>query len=70
MDVTTCLRMLKICDTAIAEPLKSIYEKCLHTGRHPRLWKKEIFMQPIKEQPSNFEKLQIHFAPANLWKDF
>ena len=26
------IRMLKICDTAIAEPLKLIHEKCLYTG--------------------------------------
>ena len=43
------IRMLKICDTAIAEPLKLIYEKCLDTGRYPRLWKKAIIVSAQKK---------------------
>ena len=44
------IRMLKICDTAIAEPLKLIYEKCLDTGRYPRLWKKAIIVPAHKKK--------------------
>ena len=34
------IRMLKICDTVIARPLKIIYEKCIEKDRLPLLWKK------------------------------
>ena len=34
------IRMLKMFDNAIAEPLKLINEKWLDTGRYPCLWKK------------------------------
>ena len=34
------IRMLKICDTVIARPLKIIYEKCIETDRFLLLWKK------------------------------
>ena len=43
------IRMLKIRDTATAEPLKLIYEKCLDTGRYPRLWKKAIIVPAHKK---------------------
>ena len=43
------ISILKICDTAIAERLKLIYEKCLDTGQYPRLWKKAIIVPSHKK---------------------
>ena len=39
------IRLLKICDTVIARPLKLIFEKCTETERFPLLWKKPILCQ-------------------------
>ena len=32
--------MIKICDSAIVEPLSLIFEKCLETGVYPTSWKR------------------------------
>ena len=34
------IRMIKICDKAILEPLSIIYKNCIHTGILPDSWKK------------------------------
>ena len=34
------IRMIKICDKAILEPLSTIYKNCIHTGILPDSWKK------------------------------
>ena len=59
------IRILKICDTAIAEPLILIYEKCLENWRYPRLWKKAIIVLTQKKNSRQiFKKLQAHlFLP-------
>ena len=50
--------MLKICNTTIAGPLKFFYEKCMDTGRYPRLWKSNYCASKKEKQWSNLEKLQ------------
>ena len=62
------IRMLKICDTVIARPLKIIYEKCIETDRFPLLWKKANIVR--EKQSPNHEKLSTYLAPPNLWKNF
>ena len=57
------IRVLKICDTAIAEPLKLIYEKCLGTGRYPRLWKKAIIVPAHKK---NSRQILKNYRPISL----
>ena len=57
------IRMLKICDTTIAEPLKLIYEKCLDTGRYPRLWKKAIIVPAHKK---NSRQILKNYRPISL----
>ena len=57
------IRMLKICDTAIAEPLKLIHEKCLDTGRYPCLWKKAIIVPAHKKNSSQILK---NYRPISL----
>ena len=55
--------MLKICDTAIAEPLKLSYEKCLDTGRYPHLWKKAIIVPAHK---TNSRQILKNYRPISL----
>ena len=58
------IRMLKICDTVIARPLKIIYEKCIETDRFPLLWKKSQYCASTQEKQSpNHEKLPTYLAP-------
>ena len=57
------IRMLKICDTAIAEPLKLIHEKCLDTGRYPRLWKKAI---TVPSHEKNSRQILENYRPISL----
>ena len=57
------IRMLKICDTAIAEPLKLIYEKCLDTGRYPCLWNKAIIVPAHKK---NSHQILKNYRPISL----
>ena len=55
--------MLKICDTAIAEPLKLIYGKRLDTGRYSRLGKKAIIVPAHKK--NSYQILKNH-RPISL----
>ena len=57
------VRMLKICDTAIAGPLKLIYEKCLDTGRYPCLWNKAIIVPARKK---NSHQILKNYRPISL----
>ena len=57
------IRMLKICDTATAEALKLIYEKCLDTRRYPRLWKKAIIVPGPKK---NSRPILKNYRPISL----
>ena len=57
------IRMLKICDTVIAEPLKLICEKCLDTGRYPRFWKKAIIVPAHKK---NSRQILKNYRPISL----
>ena len=57
------IHMLKICDIAIAEPMKLIYEKCLDTGRYLRLWKKVIIV-PVHKK--NCRQLLEHYRSISL----
>ena len=57
------IRMLKICNTAIAEPLKLIHEKCLDTGRYPHLWKKTIIVPAHKK---NSRQILKNYSPISL----
>ena len=50
--------MLKICNTAIAGPLRFFCEKCMDTGRYHRLWKSNYCASKKEKQWSNLEKLQ------------
>ena len=59
------IRMLKICDTVIAEPLKLIYAKCLDTGRYPRLWKKAIIVPAPKK---NSRQILKNYRPISLFQ--
>ena len=34
------IRMIKICDTSICRPLKSIFQACLESGKFPNEWEK------------------------------
>ena len=39
------IRMIKICDTFICRPLKSIFQSCLESGSLPLNWKKLMWFQ-------------------------
>ena len=43
------LRMLKICDSEVVEPLPLICENCIDSGIFPDLWKSLISFQYIKK---------------------
>ena len=66
------IRMLKICDTVIAIPLKIIYEKCIETDRYiPLIMEKSQHCASTQEKQSpSHEKSPTYLAPPNLWKNF
>ena len=51
------IRLLKICNTAIAGALKCFYEKYMDTGRYPRLWKKAIIVPAHKKNSIKILKI-------------
>ena len=51
------IRLLKICNTAKAGALKCFYEKCMDTGRYPRLWKKAITVPAHKKNSGKVLKI-------------
>ena len=57
------IRMLKICDTVIARPLKIIYEKCIETDRFPLLWKKANIVPAHKK---NSHQIMKNYRPISL----
>ena len=57
------IRMLKICDSATAEPKKLIYEKCLDAGRYLCLWKKVIIVPAHKK---NSHRILKNYRPISL----
>ena len=50
------IRMLKICDTVIARPLKISHEKCIETDRFPLLWKKANIVPADKKNSHQIMK--------------
>ena len=57
------IRMLKICDTVIARPIKIIYEKCTETDRFPLLWKKANIVPTHKR---NSRQIMKNYRPISL----
>ena len=55
--------LLKICDKAIALPLKLIYTNCLEKGVYPNLWKKANVL-PIHKKESR--QLMNNYRPISL----
>ena len=51
------IRLLKICNTAIAGALKFFYEKCTDTGQYPCLWKKVIIVSAHNKNSSKILKI-------------
>ena len=43
------VRMIKICDDAIIEPLSLIYKNCIENGTFPAIWKKSNLVPVHKE---------------------
>ena len=60
---TISIRMLKICDTVIARPLKIIYEKYIETDRFLLLWKKAYIVPAHKKSSRQIMK---NYRPISL----
>ena len=46
----TSVRMIKVCDDAIIEPLSLIYKNCIENGTFPAIWKKPIIVPVDKKE--------------------
>ena len=55
--------MIKICDSAIVEPLYLIFEKCLETGVYPTSWKR-VNIIPVHKKNSRQSK--NNYRPISL----
>ena len=55
-------RMLKICDSSIVKPIRSIFETCLKTGIFPGKWKMSNVC-PIHKKKSKNDK--INYRPIS-----
>ena len=57
------ISMIKICDSAIAEPLCLIFEKCLETGVYPTLWKRAniipVHMKNSRQRKNNYHPISL-----------
>ena len=43
------IRMLKICDSVLVEPLSQIYKNCINSGVFPDIWKKSHIISTYKK---------------------
>ena len=57
------ISMIKICDSAIVEPLCLIFEKCLETGVYPTLWNRANII-PVHKKNSRQSK--NNYRPISL----
>ena len=57
------ISMIKICDSAIVEPLCLIFEKCLETGVYPTSWKRANII-PVHKKNSRQSKKTIAQSPC------
>ena len=55
------IRLLKVCNAAIAGALKCFYEKWMDTGRYPRLWKKAIIVPEHRKNSGKILKITSPF---------
>ena len=57
------ISMIKICDSAVMEPLCMIYEKCLETGFFPTSWKRAnvipVHKKNCRQSSSNYRPISI-----------
>ena len=57
------IRMLKICDSVLAEPLSQIYKNCITSGVFPDIWKKSHIIPTYKK---NGKCCINNYRPASL----
>ena len=57
------IRMIKICDKAILEPLSIIYKNCIDTGIFPDSWKKSNIV-PVHKKGD--KQLLENYRPVSL----
>ena len=57
------VRMIKICDKAILEPLSIIYKNCIDTGIFPDSWKKSNIV-PVHKKGD--KQLLENYRPVSL----
>ena len=55
------IRLLKICDSSIVQPLLIIFKNCLQTGTFPNNWKKSNVVTVHKKVRNNFCKIIAQF---------
>ena len=70
------IRLLKICDESICQPLGIIFRSCLENGKFPSQWKKTNVsgscLQKKKKHKTRSNELSPHFLTVcfkqNIWK--
>ena len=68
------IRLLKICDESICQPLGIIFRSCLENGKFPSQWKKPMCLVPVfkKKHKTRSKELSPHSFTVcfkqNIWK--
>ena len=57
------VRMIKICDDAIIEPLSLIYKNCIENGTFPAIWKKSNIVPVHKKRD---KQIINNYRPVSL----
>ena len=57
------IRMLKICDSVVVEPLSLIFKNCIDCGIFPNLWKKSHIIPTHKK---NYKRCINNYRPVSL----